>query len=207
LDLPTLEHYFGPCASLEELVARGQFLQSAGSQGLFEEARRQKPVAAMALNWCFNEPWPCAANNSLVSWPCEPKPALAAVARACRPTLASARVRKFSWAPGEAFDPELWLLHDGPDGLAQGTVTAWIKFDGERQPTPLLTWPFAAIPPNTNRQGPRVRFILPEFVQPRFHLYVEVDGHPEWNSTYTLIKAHQSTSERTQSDAARLMNF
>ena len=34
----------------------------------------------MALSWCFNEPWPAAANNSLVHWPAHAKPALAAVA-------------------------------------------------------------------------------------------------------------------------------
>ncbi|HLL90916.1 MAG TPA: glycoside hydrolase family 2 TIM barrel-domain containing protein, partial [Tepidisphaeraceae bacterium] len=60
-----IEHYFGPAASLDQLVADGQLLQGEGYKGLFEEARRQKPVSAMALNWCLNEPWPTAANNSL----------------------------------------------------------------------------------------------------------------------------------------------
>ncbi len=33
----------------------------------------------MAINWYFNEPWPCAANNSLIQYPSLPKPAYNAV--------------------------------------------------------------------------------------------------------------------------------
>jgi len=40
---------------------------------------RQKPGCAMALNWCFNEPWPSAAGPCLVNWPSQPKPAYHAV--------------------------------------------------------------------------------------------------------------------------------
>ena len=50
-----------------------------------------------------------AANNSLISWPAEPKRAYAEVARACRPVLASARIAKFRWRAGELFSPELIL--------------------------------------------------------------------------------------------------
>ena len=28
----------------------------------------------MALNWCFNEPWPAVANNSILQYPALPKP-------------------------------------------------------------------------------------------------------------------------------------
>ncbi len=94
----SIEHYFGPTQTLEQLVARGQLMQAEGYKLIFEEARRQQPVCSMALNWCFNEPWPSAANNNLVSWPHRPKPAYYAVQAACRPVLASARVAKFSLA-------------------------------------------------------------------------------------------------------------
>jgi beta-mannosidase len=205
IHLPTLEHYFGPCENFAALVARGQLLQAAGFQGMFEEVRRQKPAASMALNWCFNEPWPCAANNSLVAWPCEPKPALAAVAQACRPTLASARIRKFSWAPGELFDPELWLLHDGPRELPPVTLTLWLELDGRRQPAPLLIWPAGAspVPPNTNRRGPRAQLPLPDFAGPCFLLLAEVENHPEWNSAYTLVKTRGTTALATPETAHR----
>ncbi|HWL14887.1 MAG TPA: hypothetical protein VNR00_04720, partial [Opitutus sp.] len=186
LHLATIERYFGPCASLEELVERGQLLQSAGFQGMFEEARRQKPTASMALNWCLTEPWPCAANNSLIAWPCEPKPALAGVAEACRPTLASARIRQFAWAAGECFDPEIWLLNDAPVGHAAVEVVVWLELDGARRE--LLTWSTGEIAPGANRRGPRAQFTLPELNDERFTLRLEVRGRPEWSSQYTLLK-------------------
>ncbi|MFD2329930.1 hypothetical protein ACFSR7_11830 [Cohnella sp. GCM10020058] len=70
-----LEYYFGPHETLEQLVEQGQLLQAEGYKCIYEESRRQKPKCAMALNWCYNEPWPTAANNSIVCWPAEPKPA------------------------------------------------------------------------------------------------------------------------------------
>lgn len=187
LHLTELEQYFGPCNSLEELVERGQLLQAVGFQGLFEEARRQKPTAGMALNWCFTEPWPCAANNSLITWPCEPKPALATIADSCRPTLASARIRKFSWEPGDCFDPEIWLLHDGPLAHNPVTVKAWLEIDGRRQA--LLSWDTEALSPNQNLRGPRIQVVLPAFESPLFKLHLEVSGQPEWNSSYPLVRA------------------
>lgn len=189
LHLPHIEHYFGPMASLSQLVECGQLLQGAGFQGLFEEARRQKPVTSIAMNWCFNEPWPCAANNSLVTWPCEPKAALTQVAAACRPTLASARIRKFSWSPGETFDPELWLLHDAPLALATVTVTAWLDLDGQRHN--LGQWTTAPIAANTNQRGPRPAFTLPSFTVDRLTLHLDVTDKPAWNSAYLLVRSRQ----------------
>lgn len=205
LDLPQIEHYFGPQENLDDLVRNGQLLQAAGFQGLFEEARRQKPAASMALNWCFNEPWPCAANNSLISWPCRPKPALKAVGQACRPTLASARITKFSWKPGENFDPELWILHDGPEPLEPASVTAWIECDGRK--TQLLTWTTGAVAANANLRGPRAQFLLHEFAGPLFVLHLEVEWHPEWNSTYTLLKSISPPEPLSPEEKTRALNF
>ncbi len=192
LYLAEIEHYFGPAASLEAMVERGQLLQAIGLQGLFEEARRQKPVASMALNWCFNEPWPCAANMSLVGWPCEPKPALRAVAAACRPTLASARIRKFSWAPGEAFEAELWLLHDAPVSHDRVEVAAWLTLGDAR--CELGTWIAEAAGPGVNVAGPRLSVVLPDFVEARFTLHLAVADRPEWSSDYTLLRARPDTA-------------
>lgn len=124
--LDVIGDYFGPSESLEQLVERGQLLQSEGLKCLYEEARRQKPRAAMALNWCFSEPWPAAANLSLVGWPDRPKPSLAAVAASCRPALASARISRFTWREGEVFDPELWFLNDSAEELPAGRIEAML---------------------------------------------------------------------------------
>lgn len=143
LMLHLIEDYFGACKSLEDVVNGGQLLQGEGYKCIFEESRRQKPTAAMALNWCFNEPWPTAANNSLVSWPHEPKRGLAQVARACRPVLASARIAKFRWKAGECFNPELWLLNDSPERVAAGRIDVSLENGAEK--IPLLSWDFPAL--------------------------------------------------------------
>ena len=97
LEKPAVERYFGKQATLDELIAHSSLLQGEGYKAIFEEARRQKPYCGMALNWCFGEPWPSAANNSLVVYPSVPKPAFEEVRRACRPLCASA-LRKYQRA-------------------------------------------------------------------------------------------------------------
>ena len=181
----TIEHYFGPSQDLETLVARGQWLQSEGYKCIFEEARRQKPRCAMALNWCFNEPWPTAANNSLINYPAIPKPAYFAVKQSCRPTLASARIPKFSWQGGDVFTAEFWILHDGPEPVASGTLLASLRI-GDRDYS-LLTWQYGDIAPNTNLAGPVGQITLPNHEPARgLTLILTVLDHPELASEYDL---------------------
>ncbi len=185
LDLPTLEEYFGPQESLESLVANAQWLQCEGLKAIYEEARRQKPACAMALNWCFNEPWPTAANNSLVSWPCEPKPALAGVAQSCRPILASARIPRFRWRAGETFGIQLFMLNDSPEPLGPGCVDAWLEVEGQQ--VTIGDWSFEGGTANTNLAGPVMHVTLPQTAADRFALVLHVAGKPEWSSRYTLL--------------------
>lgn len=188
-----IEDYFGPSADLETLVAHGEWLQCEGYKCLFEEARRQKPVCSMALNWCYNEPWPSAANNSLINWPAQPKPAYYAVAAACRPTLASARIQRFSWMEGDWFSPELWILHDGPDPLPSGRLEAYLRLDGEE--TFLLGWDYPASPANTHQPGPTLKYRLPWSSADRMTLILRVPAHPEWDSEYCLQSQPRYQSE------------
>ncbi len=189
-----LERYFGPIDSVERLVELSHWMQGEGLRGVFEEARRQKPRASMALNWCFVEPWPAAANLSLVCWPAEPKASLAAVAAACRPVVASARIARFQWAPGEAFEPELWLLNDRAEALPSLVVEAVLEA-GERR-IPLLTWQSPAAAADTNVRGPRAHLVLPDLGVARFALRVSVAGRPELESCYTLsFRRTEKTAE------------
>jgi beta-mannosidase len=188
LCLEALERYFGPIATLDRMVELSQWTQGEGLRGIYEEARRQKPRAAMALSWCFTEPWPAAANLSLLSWPAEPKASLATVTESCRPVLASARLSHFQWAPGEAFEPELWLLNDRHEPLPPLNIDAAIEFDNHR--LPLLAWQSPAGPGNTNIRGPRAHLVLPDLGVERFVLQISVTDHPEWNSSYTLSFRH-----------------
>jgi beta-mannosidase len=138
----------------------------------------------MALNWCYNEAWPCAANNSLLCWPATPKPALSAAGQACRPTLSSARISKFQWHEGEVFQAEMWLLHDAYAEHSGGQMQAVLLLDGRE--IPLLTWDFSALEANRNQSGPRIQFMLPNCRSDRFELHLRVAAQPRWNSSYSL---------------------
>lgn len=197
-----IAYYFGPLTSVEDLVAKGQLLQAEGYKGLFEEARRQKPRASMALNWVLNEPWPNAANNSLIVWPCKPKPALAAVAGSLRPVLASARISKYLWKEGEWFDPELWILNDAPAELKAGRVAAFLVSGGRE--TPLLNWDHPALPANTNARGPRIGFRLPALAGGTIDLVLRA-GDGQYDSTYRL--AYRSKSTPAVVAVTRTMNL
>ncbi len=189
------EHYFGPCTSLEQMVDRLQLLQSEGYKAIYEEARRQKPVCSAAACWVFNEPWPCAANNSIVAWPDQPKPGYHAVAAANRPTLASARIPRFDWAPGAAFSAELFLLHDAPDAVPPLEIHARLEACGFR--AELGAWSCPGTTANTHLAGPVVRGTVPSAAGETFRLVLEVTGRPELSSTYTLAFTYNGAPHGT----------
>ncbi|MDX2189136.1 MAG: glycoside hydrolase family 2 TIM barrel-domain containing protein [Bacteroidota bacterium] len=187
LEMPFLEEYFGEMKSLEDLVAYSQLSQCEGYKCIFEEARRQKPFCGMAINWCYQEPWPCAANNSLINWPSVPKAAYYHVAKSCRPMLASARIPKFRWEEGETFSCDLFLLNDSFEKLPASKVTAKLIYDDNKEIS-FLNWDFAGLDKeNTNYAGPTARVPLPKMKKNLFKLVIEVVGKPELKSEYTLV--------------------
>jgi beta-mannosidase len=179
-----LELYFGPSADLESLVGRGQLVQSQGYKVIYEEARRQRPYCSMALNWCFNEPWPTAANNSLINWPALPKPAFDAVRESCRPVLASGRVKKFLWKKDEEFTVDLYLLNDSPEKIPPGKMIVRLIGDDEIE---LLQWDFPEVPANRNLAGPTVRIGMPDWRCEMFDLVLEISGESRMNSSYSFL--------------------
>jgi beta-mannosidase len=181
------EHYFGPSGSLEQLVARLQLLQAEGYKAIYEEGRRKKPACSALTCWVFNEPWPTAANNSLVSWPNDPKPAYHAVAAANRPTMASARIPRFDWKRGGQFTADLFLLHDGPHPAPSCEIRAFL--DSGTHCVEIARWTCPGAAANTHVVGPGARGIVPSGTGQTFNLMIEVDDYPQWNSTYTLAYA------------------
>jgi beta-mannosidase len=176
--------YFGEARDTAQLIEQGQLLQSEGYRAIYEEVRRQKPRAGMALAWCLNEPWPTSANNSIISWPDKPKPAYEAVKLACRPTLLSAKLTKYLWRAGELFAVDLWLLHDGPTGLPAGNARAKVRL-GDRV-IDLGTWSYGDVRPNQNVTGPTLRALLPDVPSAdRMVLCLESD-EGAFDSVYTL---------------------
>jgi len=180
-----IEDYFGKAENLEDLAANGQLLQCEGYKAIYEEARRQKPYCSMALNWCFNEPWPTAANNSLINWPNLPKPAYYAVGNSCRPVICSARITKFIWYEGEIFFATIWLLNDLFETIDSGKIH--IKLVADNEEIEVGTWAFSAPESNTNLPGPTIRWQLPRWDMDSFKLVLEAEGKPEYNSEYMLL--------------------
>lgn len=204
LCLETLEHYFGPIGSLERLVELSQWTQGEGLRGVFEEARRQKPRCSMALAWCFNEPWPAAANLSLVCWPAAPKSSLAVVAQACRPVVASARIPKFQWNAGETFEAELWLLNDSPAPAGGAAIEAVLEADGVS--IALVRWECPVVAANANVRGPTVRQVMPELSGGHFEVRLMAVGNPGWSSSYRLSFRSAQRAGVPQTAAAPTLN-
>ena len=186
LSLNDIESYFGKASNLETLVQQSQLMQSEGYKAIFEEARRQKPYCAMALNWCYNEPWPAAVNNSILVYPSIKKPAYDAVSASCRPVLASARFSKFQWNEGEDFFADVYVLNDTFKDVTSLKIS--VKLKSAKGEEVILKWESPVSKSNTNVAGPTVRFCLPYWENTdRFDVILDVEGHPEYNSSYTLL--------------------
>ncbi len=189
-----LAHYFGPAKNLAELVGQGQYLQGLGLRFIYEEARRQKPLCSMALNWCFNEPWPTAANSSIISYPARPKPAYFEVQAACRPLALAARFEKLVWQTGEYFECDLHFLNDHIDAVDAGQVL--VEFIQAEDQVHILTWDHPALEANQNLLGPRCRFKIPNWSSDHLILRLRHQSMPECSSTYPLLLAY--SGERTR---------
>ena len=200
LETGTIEKYLGKTAGVEDLIEKSQLLQSVGYREIYEEARRQKPYCSMVLNWCYDEPWPSAANNSLVVWPAVPKPALKEVREACRPICASARFDRFDHVPGENLDIGLWVLNDSPEPFRESLrIKARLlpgnPSDGEG--VEAGEWTSGPLKPGTNAQGPVLSVRIPEGWTGRiFRVILDVPSHPGLSASYTMALRSDRTPEQ-----------
>ncbi len=177
------EYYFGGYDGMDDLCRKTAFIQAMCYKSNFEEMRRQWPHCAMALNWCFNEPWPTAANNSLIAWPDTPKSGYYAVCEALRPQLASLRIPHHLWHGGETFSAEIWMLNDTPQVLEGGRVELYYCCDGEDE----TYWggiDFDDIPPQTNLACGAAMFKIPEAFEGLISVRLEVLGRAKLESWY-----------------------
>lgn len=195
LEILTIEKYFGEAENLEELVWQSQTLQSIGYKAIFEEARRQKPYCSMALNWCFNEPWPNAANNNLITYPNIIKPAFDAVAASLRPVTSSAAFKRFDWKAGEALEIDLWMLNDTYKAVLSGGIIVSITMDGIK--TKIGSWHFEELRENENLRGPTIRYAIPGNTKKQLiKISLEVVGKEAFNSDYLLLVNSKQQSTR-----------
>ena len=178
-------YYFGGWSDNDDLMYKTLMLQSMTYKSNFEEMRRQWPECAMAINWDFNEPWPCAAGNSLINWPAEPKKCLTSVKEALRPTLFSMDAPKNRYLTGEAFSANIWLLNDSADKCNELSADVYLEYDNVKKK--LGTINTSEVSPRSNDSFGSVSFKVTSDLPPVFSISIECSEHPEYNSKYNLI--------------------
>ncbi|MBV6647086.1 MAG: hypothetical protein KI790_16635, partial [Cyclobacteriaceae bacterium] len=183
-----IRKYFPDVKDLEHLVDAGQKLQAIGYRAIYEMSRQQWPQCSMALNWCFNEPWPTAANNSIIEYSGHRKLAYEAIKLACRPVMVSARFPKFTWNTGENFNFQLFFFNHQKDVLHPGEVVVYTN--GILQ----LRWEIDKIESHETLPGPTINFPITEQTE---ELHVEIKCvDPSWDSTYLLNLRHITLRDR-----------
>ena len=195
LGLATIEHYWGPQPNLSTLLEHGAWLGCEGLRQLVEETRRQRPFNSWCLIWCLNEPWPTAANLSLLSHPDMPKPTYHAVASSMRATLATARVGKFQWQPGEMFEADLTLLHDATTPRPALTIEARLRSGTWGKS--VLTWVCDPGPADEDLPGPTIRLRLPECLGDDLLLELHASDSEASNAYRFAVKHTAQTHDDT----------
>ena len=140
----------------------------------------------MAINWDYNEPWPCAAGNSLVSWPAEPKPALESVRLALRPTIASIRAFKNRYVAGDTLTAEVWMLNDSANEAEATEIKVYLETDGKR--TEITTVSTDTVSARDNRKFGEFNIAITKDMPSIFKIVLEVPSNPEYSSEYTMFK-------------------
>ncbi|MBE6411511.1 MAG: hypothetical protein E7036_03035 [Opitutales bacterium] len=181
------EVFCGESKSIEELIEKTQFMQAQAYRFMFEETRRQKPYCSMAINWCFNDAWEGAGNQSIIAYPTIKKQSYETVKQACRPVLASARFAKFTWKPNEKFAGKAFILNDYYKSFDPMTINIKVEFDGKVRN--VRTLKSKAIQPNKNEFVGNYEFKIPDLGKEirRFKLILEVEGKPEFSSEYSFV--------------------
>lgn len=180
-----VDHYFNGWSDLDDLIRKTQFLQAMSYRSVFEEARFQWPHCSMVANWCWNEPWPCAANCSVLSWPDVPKPAYKSIQQALRPRAAAVRIDRHLWWAGQLFTGEVWILNDSPELLTEGDITVSYQLDDEWVHWGTLH--HSNIPQCTNAQCGSLHIQLPADYEGTIHIKLVCDGREEQDSEYTYF--------------------
>lgn len=186
----SLELIFGKQESIEAYIEKSNLLQCVSLKFSFEEFRRQKPVSAMALNWCYNEPWVTAAGTSLIAYPSKRKPAYYVVRDALRNVLPSARFDHFVYRPGDTLNAELWLLNDTYECVSD-TVDVYFTVNGKKQH--IMTWETDVTQPNANIKGHTVGIKLPN--APTQTVTLTLEGKMYGTSEYRMLLKNDPPEE------------
>lgn len=191
LEYQRIQSLFPEAREISRVLELSRELQAIGYQYFFEEARRQWPRCSMAMNWCFNEPYPNAANNAVIGFPLQGtldvKPAYAAIRQALRPTLLTARIPRFDHPVNGELPVELWLVTEQPVALA-GTIHLTVT-DSQGTACETTVCPDRHTAEDTEKLA---ELVLRLPAQPGWvTLALTWEEHPEWNTTYRLLARKQ----------------
>ena len=161
-------------------------------EAIFEEARRQKPLCSMALNWCFNEPWIVAAGNSLITYPNHPKESYYAVQKALSPVLPSAGFEHFQYHSGNILKAELFLLNDSTQTVSD-VFDAYIEINGKREL--IGTWSTGEVKGNSNKRGIILQYEIPDIKQSQL-IKVLLKGKTYENEYRLMVYGTSGTTQK-----------
>ncbi len=166
IDWELMIRLFGPWSpevpDLPTYVACSRYLQAEALRFCVESVRRREPQASGALIWMGNEPYANTANNSLLDYDGEPKPAYGFLRRCFAPWHLSCRYERVAWRGGEEFAATVFLhvrrgtvapgtrvfaeLHDSGGRVLRGEVYSAPADAGPATPLGELRWPVEAVP-------------------------------------------------------------
>ena len=185
LDVETIKSISGCSDNFEQILHFGNEIQCIMYKGMFEAVRRKWPYSSMCMNWCYNEPWPTAAGNSLINYPNIKKPCYYAVRTAIKDTKLSAEFLKVSWQAGDEFNCTAWLLNDSKLTVKEGRAVISAVFDGRE--TILGEWEYPKTLPHQNSKGLALKFRLPRTKSGRFTLKICSCDNEELSDSYELF--------------------
>lgn len=184
-----LDIVFGKQKSLEDYIEKSIWAQCEGLKFIFEEARRQKPTCAMAINWCYNEPWITAAGLSLITYPDHPKKSYYAVKTSLANVVPSAKMNKFRYETGDVLQAEIWLLNDSCEKVGD-EINVYLETDGERRH--MLTWNTGDVMPGENKKGHIIQAEIGELKDEKIKLILEAKCG---TNSYTLLYRNEPREE------------
>ncbi len=180
--------YFGKTDSLEDCCEFGQIIQGACYKVMFEQARIKWPRTSMAINWDFNEPWPCYAGNSLIAYPDVVKPAYFDVMSALRDCKLALGLDHLRFRPGEEAEIGIYVLNDLPEPLKGYNYNiTLICDDDEETKTELMTGSFGEVPGCSSTKVGVLKLKVPENVTKTFRLSI-LCAEIDLSETYTLFR-------------------
>lgn len=106
------EFIFGPSISLDDMIARSQFVQAEGIRYAIEANRRRAFHNSGSIVWQANDAYPNVFGTSLIDYYMREKPAFGQFAKACAPLNISLKYDAFVWEVGETFNADVFAIYD-----------------------------------------------------------------------------------------------